>query len=157
MDLLPFFKWCDETALANAIRDSRFIFPIIESIHILALTVLVGTVVVVSLRLLGIGLKNMPVRELADGLAPMRNVSLAVILGTGFMLFTSEAVKCFENPPFWVKMKLLGCAILFQDTVVRWTARSGNEPGRALAATVAVLSLLLWFGVGAAGRAIGFY
>ncbi len=157
MDLLPFFKWCDQTALANSVRDSRFIFPIVESIHILALTVLVGSVVVVSLRLLGIGLKTMPVGELSKTLAGLRNASLAVILTTGFVLFASEAVKCYENPPFWIKMKLLFTAILFQYLVFPLVVRTDREPGRLAATATAVVSLGLWFGVGMAGRAIGFY
>ncbi len=56
MPFRSFFQWCDSTSVANAIRDSRFLFPIIESIHILALAVLLGTVIVVGLRLLGVGL-----------------------------------------------------------------------------------------------------
>jgi hypothetical protein len=157
MDLLPLFKWFDETAIANAIRDSRFLFPIIESIHILALTVLLGSVVVVGLRLLGVGLKTMPVSELAGGLAPLRNASLALILLTGVLLFASEALKCYENPPFWAKMKCLAAAILFQYTVVRWATAPNRETGRLQSSVVAILSIALWFGVGIAGRSIGFY
>jgi hypothetical protein len=74
------------------------------------------------------------------------------------MLFSSEAIKCYENPPFWAKMITLFFAIVFQYTVVRSTTRkSAVSPGRFRATTTACLSLLLWFGVGAAGRAIGFY
>jgi hypothetical protein len=77
---------------------------------------------------------------------------------TGFMLFSSEAIKCYENPPFWAKMIMLFFAIVFQYTVVRSTTnRPAVSLSRFRATAAACLSLFLWFGVGAAGRAIGFY
>jgi hypothetical protein len=158
MPFHSFFQWCDGTALAVAIRDSRFLFPIIESIHILALAVLLGTVIVVSLRLLGVGLTHRPAAEVYGTLSGLRNWALATMLVTGLMLFSSEAMKCYENPPFWAKMITLLFAIVFQYTVVRSTS---NKPAVSLsrfrAGAAAFLSLFLWFGVGAAGRAIGFY
>jgi hypothetical protein len=158
MPFHSFFQWCDETALANAIRDSRFWFPIIESIHILALAVLLGTVLVVSLRLLGIGLVQRPVADVYTTLSGLRNGALLTMLVTGFMLFCSEAIKCYENPPFWAKMITLLVAIVFQYTVVRSTSSKPDVSlGRFRASAAACLSLFLWFGVGAAGRAIGFY
>ncbi len=158
MPFHSFFQWCDRTALANAIRDSRFLFPIIESIHILALTVLLGTVIVVSLRLLGVGLTQRPAAEVYGTLSGLRNGALATMLVTGFMLFSSEAIKCYENPPFWAKMIMLFFAIVFQYTVVRsTTSKPAVSLSRFRATTAACLSLFLWFGVGAAGRAIGFY
>jgi len=157
MDLLPFFKWCDNLAVSNAIRDSRYLFPIIESLHILALTVLLGSVVVCSLRMFGFGLKSMTVAEVAGALEAFRTVSLILILVTGFLLYSSEAVKCYENPPFWVKMKLLAAALVFQYTVVRWAVSPEREIGRPLASAVAILWIGLWVGVGVGGRAIGFY
>jgi hypothetical protein len=158
MPFHSFFMWCDGTALAQAIRDSRFLFPIIESIHILALAVLLGTVIMVSLRLLGFGLTQRPVSDVYRTLSGLRNGALVTMLITGSMLFCSEAAKCYDNPPFWAKMMTLAAAVVFQYTVVRSTS---NKPplslGRLRTVTAASLSLFLWFGVGAAGRAIGFY
>jgi hypothetical protein len=153
-----FFMWCDSTAMASTIRDSRILFPIIESIHILALAVLLGTVIVVSLRLLGVGLTLRPVAEVYSGLAGLRNWALVTMLVTGFMLFSSEAIKCYDNPPFWAKMITLLTAIIFQYTVVRSTTKKpAVSLSRFQSVTAAYLSLFLWFGVGVAGRAIGFY
>ncbi len=154
----PFFEWCDQTAVGEAIRDSRFIFPIVESIHLLALTVLLGSVVVLSLRLLGGGLRSQSIPDVARTLAPLTLGGLLTMLGTGALLFCSEAMKCYENPPFWFKMEALGLAILFHYTFVRSTTRSEEAAAsRVRTAVAAVGSLLLWFGVGAGGRAIGFY
>jgi hypothetical protein len=156
MSLRPFFRWADTTAIAEAIRDSRFVFPILESIHLLALTVLLGTVVVLSLRLLGAGLRSQSVYTVGQRLSPFTLWSLLTMGLTGALLFCSEAMKCYENPPFWAKMEMLAVAVLFHYTFVRSTVRA-ESAGRMRNAAAAVGSLVLWFGVGAAGRAIGFY
>lgn len=154
----PFFQWCDATVVGEAIRDSRFIFPIVESIHLLALTVLLGSVVVLSLRLLGGGLRSQTIPAVARMLAPLTLGSLLAMLVTGVLLFCSEAIKCYENPPFWFKMEALALAILFHYTFVRSTTRTeAASASRVRAVAAALGSLVLWFGVGAAGRAIGFY
>jgi hypothetical protein len=157
MSLKPFFEWCDGLAIANAIRNSRFIFPIVESIHILALAVLLGTVITFSLRLLGGGLKQRPVEEVYRSLSGMRNYALLTMLITGFLLFTSEAMKCYDSPPFEAKMISLAAAIVFQYTVVRWVAQHSSVDRSVSAIATSFLSLFLWFSVGVAGRAIGFY
>ena len=75
--LLPFFQWCDATAVGQAIRDSRFLFPIIESLHLFALTVLLGAVMVLNLRLLGAGMPKQPMPVVARALAPLTLWSLS--------------------------------------------------------------------------------
>jgi len=155
--LYPFFEWCDKTAIGQAIRDSRFLFPIIESIHLLALTVLLGTIVVVNLRLLGLVLTRLTPKALAHSLGPLTLWSLITMIATGSLLFVSEALKCYENPPFRYKMALLMSAIVFQWTVARMVMRSSRGSGRLRSGVTALLSLALWFGTGMAGRAIGFY
>ena len=154
--LLPFFQWCNDTAIGAAIRNSRTLFPIIESIHLLALTVLLGTIVVVDLRLLGQGLRLQKVPVVARSLAPLTLWSLLTMLVTGFMLFASEAMKSYASPPFRVKMVMLGIAVAFHWTVFRGAVNS-ESTGRLRSAATAVVSLTLWFGVAMAGRAIGFY
>ncbi len=152
--LLPFFEWCDATWVGSSIRASTWIFPAIETIHIFALTVLLGTIVVLDLRLLGLGLRRQPVALLAENLRGWTFTSLAVMLLSGVALFLSEAVKCFHNEGFRVKMTLLPVAILFHFTVFRRAAAGVSAPPWGKLA--ALVSLALWFGVGIAGRAIGF-
>jgi hypothetical protein len=154
MNLLPFFTWCNDLALSGAIRDSLWLFPIIEIFHLLALSVIGGAILVVDLRLLGFGLTSVPTSQLARAMAPWLAVSLAVAVVSGGLLFLSEALKCYENPAFWLKMALLVLAILFACTVrPRWT-RPVPVAGGWL---VALISLGLWTGVAMAGRGIGFY
>jgi len=155
--LLPFFQWCDSTAVGQTIRDSRFLFPIFESLHLFALTVLLGTVVVLNLRLLGAGLRRQPMPLIARSLAPLTFWSLLAMLITGALLFCSEALKCYDSPPFLVKMVTLFLAIVFHWTVFRPGVKSPIEPGLPRRIATALISMTLWFGVAAAGRAIGFY
>jgi hypothetical protein len=156
--LLPFFQWCDATAIGQAIRESTWIFPLIETIHILALTVLYGTVIVVDLRLLGAGLKRQTVSRVAAELRPWMFGSLALILCSGAMLFLSEAMKCFGNDGFRFKMVMLGLALVFQFTVFPWVTSPSRElrASPLLRKAAALVSMILWLGVGIGGRAIGF-
>ena len=155
MDSKPFFEWADGLALSAWIRDSRVLFPVIEVIHILALTVLLGSIVILSMRLLGAGLKQIPVKQLGATLAPFTNVGLVTMLLSGALLFGLEALKCYENPPFFFKMAMLALALVFHFTVMR-PALQAEASGHRAKATAAV-ALLLWFTVGVGGRAIGFY
>ena len=154
--LLPFFQWCNDTAIGAAIRNSRTLFPIIESIHLLALTLLLGTIVVLDLRLLGAGLRKQPLPLIARALSPLTFWSLLTMLATGFLLFASEAMKSSDSPPFRFKMVALALALVFHLGVFR-VAVNSETLGRVRSVVTATLSLTLWFGVAVAGRAIGFY
>jgi len=151
----PFFEWCDKLAVSEAIRNSKILFPVIETFHLLALTVLLGSVLLVGLRLMGSGLRKQSVTAVAAALFPIINWSLAVMLVSGFLLFCSEAIKCYENPPFFFKMTMLAAAIVFHFAVVRPAANA--RVGRVRLVASGMISLVCWFSVAAGGRAIGFY
>ncbi len=157
MDLLPFVQWCEGSMLGSAIRTSPWAFAVIESVHLLALAAIGGAVLVVDLRLLGWGLREQPVNQIARSAYPWLVGSLLVMLVTGIGLFLSEATKCYYSTPFWVKMISLVLAMIFTFTVRRQVTR--QDAGRVspiVYKLVAVVSLALWFGVGAGGRWIGF-
>ena len=154
--LLPFFKWCDATWLGETIRGSRVYFPIIETFHLIALTLLFGAVLVLNLRLCGLIMKHQPVQQIARDLSPWAFWSLVAILATGIMLFLSEAMKCYGSVPFQVKMVFLFLAIVFHFTIHRSMTRRERDPGRFFGVVAAVISVVLWLGVGLGGRAIGF-
>jgi hypothetical protein len=139
------------------INNSRWLFPAIEAVHIVALAILCGAILIINLRLFGLTLPGKPVRQLAEEFAPWVLVSLGTILATGLMLFSSEALKAYASVPFQVKIVLLFAAIVFHYTVHRKVTHADEmqiSPGlNKLAATV---SMVLWFGVGLAGRGIGF-
>ena len=155
--LLPFFEWCDNTRVSVVIRDSRVLFPIIETFHLFALTILLGTTIVVSLRLLGVALRRQPLAELAVELAPWSNGSIVVMLASGVLLFVSEALKCYGSSAFRVKMLLLLVALVFHLTVFRSVSRADEASFAPIWRKVAgATALALWFGVGLAGRGIAF-
>ena len=158
MTLLPLFEWIGLTDIGLTIRDSMWLFPIIECVHLLALAMLGGSLIVVDLRLLGLGLKRHPVSYLSKQAYPWLIGSLLLMLVTGLLLASSETLKIYFSPPFWWKMRFLGVAILFTFTVRRTALRLEDiqlEPFRGKA--IAVVSLVLWFSVGFSGRWIAFY
>ena len=88
--LLPFFRWCDETFIAVKIRDSVFAFPVIETFHLFALTLLFGSIIVLNLRLFGLIMKDRPVSRVVGELAPWTLGALIVMLSSGVLLFLSD-------------------------------------------------------------------
>ncbi|HXP88383.1 MAG TPA: DUF6644 family protein [Bryobacteraceae bacterium] len=153
--LLPFFEWSDNSFLGAWIRSKTWVFPVIETVHILALTVLLAGIIVIDLRLMGLMMRRMTVSGLTRELKPFINWSIAIILTTGAALYSSEALKCFDNPAFWFKMTFLFLALIFQFTLYRSTTKTEQTtPGKGW--TVGILSLILWFAVGWGGRGIGF-
>lgn len=157
MSLLAFFQWCDGTSLAVAIRESVWLFPVIEAVHLLALALLGGAVLLVDLRLLGLGLRGLPVRDLAAQAQPWLLGGLFAMLSSGLLLFISEALRCYESPPFHLKMLFLTLALLFTFTVRRRLTQRDTPPGALTARAAALTSLTLWTLVGVMGRGIAFW
>src|SRR6266853_681471 len=155
--VLHFFHWADDTAVAAAIRGSTWVFAFIEVFHLLGLTLLLGTVVLVDLRLCGYGLRRQSLAEVASDALPWMLVGMAVTMASGFLLFVSEAMKCYGSPPFFVKMGFLFTALVFTFTLHRKLTKRDAPPPPVWGKVAAGLSLFLWFGVGLAGRAIAFY
>ncbi len=142
--------------VSQAIRNSRVAFPIIENFHLFALTVLLGSLVVLALRQFGLVYKTQPISEIANALHPWNRWSLAVMLGSGILLFLSEAMKCYGNTSFRVKMLFLFAALSFQFTIYNRTVASEDKVAPIGGKVAAAVALCLWFGVGLAGRGIGF-
>jgi hypothetical protein len=157
MSLLPYFQWCYQSAVGEGIRESIWLFPVIEAFHLVGLGFVVGAVLMVDLRLLGAGLIKQPVAQLSAAVEPWLLGSLAVMIVSGSLLFLSEATKAYYSFPFWVKMTSLVLALLFMFTVRRRVTQSGLGADRPLLSrAVALISLSLWFGVAWGGRWIGF-
>jgi hypothetical protein len=162
MSLFPIIHWLNATPLATSIRESDFVFPLIETVHVLAITLLAGTVAAVDLRLLGVILKREKVSEVAERVLPLTWIGFAVMMITGVLLFLSEAQKSYGNMAFRVKMLLLILAglnpLIFHSTIYRSVGAWDDAltvPRRARAAAIA--SLTLWSGIIIAGRAIAYF
>jgi hypothetical protein len=133
-------------------RDSKWGFAVVEMVHLLALAALGGTVLVVDLGILGIGFRRQAPARVARELAPIFAGSLILMVLSGTLLVSAEAMKCYYHPAFRLKMVLFAAAVLFHFTIDRSAA--GNLSIWSKVAAVA--SLTLWLAVGLAGRAIGF-
>ena len=152
----PFFKWCDNTWLCNAIKGTTWVFPLTETIHILALVVLLGSILLLDLRLLGVGVRKFTPFRISNELHAYIGWSLSVILVTGWLLFMAEPLKAYDNMAFLPKITLLFSAILFHYTVFRRASNLDSPSIPLIAKFAAIVSLVLWFGIGVMGRAIGF-
>jgi hypothetical protein len=157
MSLLGFFHWCEQSGIGNTIRQSSWLFPVIEAIHLLGLGVIGGAVLVVDLRLLGLGLRRQSTAELARDAQPWLIGSLLLMMTTGGLLFLSESIKLYYHDAFWFKMASLFLAIVFTFTIQRKVILAGETRMRPVwSKVVALVSILLWSGVGIGGRWIGF-
>ena len=154
--LFPFFQWCEASWLGQLVRESVWLFPAIEAVHLLGLCLLGGALLVVDLRLMGFGLRNQPVALIARSARPWLIAGVAVLLITGVLLFMSEAVKCFYNPSFRVMITTLPFALLFTFAVRERVASREGSVTSWKSRLIATVSLMLWFTVAMAGRWIGF-
>ena len=145
-------------AVAIWIRESRWSLASLEVFHLFGLTVLLGTIVMLCLRLLDLSLRNQPVAKVACTLAPWTAVSLAVMLISGGLMLSSNAMRYYDSGPFRIKMTFLFLALVVHFTLYRKVTRA--EEGRfspLFGKLTAVLALTGWIGVAAAGRAIAFF
>jgi hypothetical protein len=157
MSLLSLFMWCENSAVGDAIRNSKWLFPFIEAIHLVGLALIGGAVLLVDLRLLGVVLRRQPVAQLAQDAQRWLIISLMIMIPTGALMFTSEAIKCYYHPAFWMKMTSLFLAIVFTFTVKRWVTMADETRIKPLwSKLVALVSVTLWLLVGIGGRWIGF-
>jgi hypothetical protein len=153
--------WISQTHFATALRESTYMFPIIETIHTLGITVLVGTIAVLDLRLLGFIMKDEPVSRLARQVLPWTWIGFANMLITGLLLSTAEAATNYYNPAFRIKLVLLFLVglnpLIFHLTIYRtvntWDI-ANVTPLRARA--TATCSLVLWTGIIVAGRMVAY-
>ena len=155
--LFPFFKWVDETQVNRIINDSDWLFPAIEGVHIVALALLFGAIILLNLRMLNVTMKARPLPRLFQEFEPWTIWSLVVILLSGILLFAAEAVKSFYSTPFRIKIAVLVTALVFHFLVSARLMSQDDSRRTAWAKPAAVVGIALWITVGFAGRAIGFF
>ena len=155
MDWFAVFDALEQTWLAMVIKESLWYFPAIEAVHLLGLALLGGAILVVDLRMLGVGLRGQAIHEVAAAAHKWLLLAIGVMLATGIPLFLSEAVKCYFNTSFWVKMVALVIGLVFTFTIRNRIASSGSA-STLTCKLVGAFSIVVWFVVAAAGRWIGF-
>jgi hypothetical protein len=162
MSFLEFCQWIEKSPLGAGVRDSVWIFPVVESIHILGIVLLAFTASLIDLRLLGTGLlRRRPLDEVSRQLVPWAWGAIVLMLVTGVLLFASEAAsKCYESTAFYVKMALLALAIVnaaFSYLAVSRHADQWDSDPPIRAKILAVFSLIAWAGIVFAGRGIAYF
>ena len=161
MGIADVLAWVQATPLAVEISESEWLFPTIETIHVLALTLVVGSIAMVDLRLLGVSRRDRAVTQLAEETLPWTWGAFVVAAICGSLMFISAAVKYYGNTPFRIKFALMALAginmAVFQFTIYK-SAHSWNHtlPTPRAARVAGCLSLLFWIGVVVAGRWVGF-
>ena len=146
-----------DSSFGTAIRESDYAFSVIESVHVLGITALFGTIAILDLRMLGLVLRGIAVTRVARAVFPITWGGFSIMFVSGFLLFWSEAAKNYTNPAFRIKMVSLVLAILFSFTLHRRVTRlDESHLAGAWPKWAAVISLVLWTSVGLAGRAIGY-
>lgn len=157
MDLLPLFEWMELTVLGQIGKSSGGVYAIGQSLHLMSLAMLGGTVLVTDLRLLNIVLRDVPSEVVLDNAHKWFKVSLVIIMLTGVFMAAAVAIRLYHNPFFWAKMIALSTGIVFVFAVkLPLLKRSHADIEPIVLKAVAVASLIVWFTVAATGRWIGF-
>ena len=161
MTILELCTWLEESPLGLAITESEWLFPAIETLHVLALALVIGSIAMLDLRLLGVSNRDRGVIQLAEDTLPWTWSAFVVAAITGALMFVSAATSYYENVPFRIKLVLLALAglnmAIFHFTAYRAAHdRNFTFPTPQAARIAASLSLLFWIGVVVAGRWIGF-
>jgi len=161
VDINALLKSLEASALATKIRDSVFLFPMIESTHVIGLALVFGTIAIIDLRLLGIASTQRSFQRMASDILKWTWGAFALTALTGSLMFITNASVYYHNFYFRTKMLLLaltGINMLFFEltagrTIHKWDqAPSAPRAGKAVAA----LSLAMWIGIICVGRLIGF-
>lgn len=161
MDITPWLKALEDSGLATGIRNSKYLFPFLEAAHVMALSLVFGTVTVVDLRLLGVASTGRPATRVSSELLKWTWAAFALVALTGAVMFTTNARVYAHNTAFQIKLALLALAglnmLAFHLTAGRTMARWDRQRAApALGKAAAALSLILWIGIVFAGRVVGF-
>jgi hypothetical protein len=161
LSLFDICRWLQNSAWGTGIRESVWVFPLVEGTHVLALTLSVGTLFIMDLRLAGFLLKKEPVSQISSQLMPWSLCGFFIMFVTGFLLFVSQAEKAYGSVYFRIKMLFLvlaGINALIFEFTLRRTIRTWDTqelpPFRARLA--GIVGMVLWAGVIAAGRTMAY-
>jgi len=153
-----FVQWCYYSKDYAFIRDTPYGVPFVQSMHLTGIALLLGTILALNLRLLGIGFKRMSLPYLAEQLWVWTKAGMVLTIVSGIMVFLPDPTRYAHNGPFRLKMVLLCLALAYQFAVFRRLVRTDPESrSKARSVAFSALSLCLWFGVAWSGRAIAFF
>lgn len=156
--LYPYYLWIENTRIGHGIRESKWIFAVTEVFHLFGLTLFLGTVLILALRLFGFVLTKKTVADVAREMMPWSMGGLILTISSGTLLFMSETTKCWGNIAFRYKTLFFFLAMLFQFTGLRTVLRGGETRFSPLTRRITgLVAVCLWFGVAVFGRAVFFF
>src|SRR6266436_5408135 len=153
--------WLEQTVVGTSVRDSLWLFPIIETVHIFGIILLVGATSILDLRLMGLTFREEPVSKLAKQFLPWAWAGFIIQVTTGLLMFASEATKMYINTAFQIKMLMILAAgvnaFVFHSLAYQSVGKWDKDPVAPMSARVAgLISILFWFGIVAMGRWIAY-
>jgi hypothetical protein len=155
-----FCQWLEQTGPSQFIQSAGWVVPSVQTVHILAISAVAGSALILNLRLMGVLGTGQSVQSVSKRFAPVIWWSLPVLLTTGTILTIGEPGRELLNPAFRIKMLLILAAMallaFFQARLSRDPGRYDGGAGRGAAFSIALPSLLLWTGIVFAGRLIAY-
>lgn len=156
-----FLEWVQATPWSIALLESYWVWPLVESTHVLSLALFVGTTAMMDLRLLGVALPGVPVSHITRRMLPWTHVGFVFMVTTGLLLLYSNPVRYYHNLFFRIKLVLLVVAglnawffhVRIHRSVDEWDLDRVPPPA---ARRAAVVSLLTWAAVVVTGRFIAY-
>ena len=156
MSLQPFFEWMEGLWLSQTFQGAVWLSPIVQCVHLIALAVFAGAVLIVDVRLLGRGMTQTPLAQVARDAQPWLIGAFLVLLVTGIPQLTSTAMKQYYSPFFWWKMEGMLLALIFTFTLRRRVTLTDEvRLGSFWPKVVGISSIALWSGVAIGARLIG--
>ena len=156
MSMEKFFEWFGNWPVSLYIRESTWIFAYIQAIHLVAVAVFFGSVLIVDLRLLGRGMKERPIAHVAADAWPWFKWSFLALLVTGIPQMMSNSSREYYSPYFWFKMYVMVIALIFAFTLRRRVTMADEaRVGPVWGKVVGFASIVMWFAVAIPARLIG--
>ncbi len=149
--LFNFFDQLEQSFIGEAIRNSIWMFPVIEAFHLIGLAILGGSILVGDLRLLGLLLSSKPINYVISQTTLILKLGLLILVSTGIPLFLSEAIKCYYSRAFWIKMSALMIGLVFLFCIRNPVGLSTVE-GNAKVKLIGFISISIWAIVAGSGR-----
>ena len=161
MSITALLQWLQATSLAVFIHKTPWAFTTVEVIHVFAVSMVIGTIAIVDLRLLGLASTKRPFTELSRRVLPITWAAFVLAVIAGSLLFISRATDYFVNTVFWIKMTLIVIAginmMIFEFITVRGMQKWNLDPTPPPPARLAGgISLTGWVLVVIFGRLIAF-
>lgn len=156
-----FADWLAGTSASQFIQENLWVVPAIQTVHILAVAMVMGSVLMVELRILGYAARSQSLHQTVRRYVPWVWAALAILLATGVVMIVGEPVRELMNLAFWSKMSLVVVAglvtLAFQRRILRAASDADPPPGaRRGLSLAAILTLLVWFAIVILGRWIAY-